>query len=66
MLHKDRLMRSFLVDGFVAGRWGIDGRTLVIKPIVPLTDKVRAKWSRRVSVCSASLRLTATAGVHRR
>jgi hypothetical protein len=32
-LYRDRLMRAFLVDGFVAGTWQIDGATLHVRPI---------------------------------
>ncbi len=36
---RDRLMRTFLVDGFVAGTWRLEGVTLRVQPIRPLTDK---------------------------
>ena len=32
----DRLLRTFLVDGFVAGTWRLDGATLRVLPIWPL------------------------------
>jgi hypothetical protein len=32
----DRLLRTFLVDGFVAGTWQLDGGTLHIRPLHPL------------------------------
>jgi Winged helix DNA-binding domain len=35
-VQRDRLMRTFLVDGFVAGTWRLDGTSLRIKPIRPL------------------------------
>lgn len=31
-LSRDRLMRTFLVDGFVAGTWQIDGGTIHVRP----------------------------------
>jgi hypothetical protein len=39
---RDRLMRTFLVDGFVAGTWGIDDATLHVRPIRPLRRNERA------------------------
>jgi hypothetical protein len=33
-------MRTFLVDGFVAGTWQIDGATLHIQPIRSLRRRV--------------------------
>ena len=35
-VYRDRLMRTFLVDGFVAGTWQIEGATLHLRPIRPL------------------------------
>jgi winged helix DNA-binding protein len=32
-LSRDRLMRTFLVDGFVAGTWQIDGTTIHVRPL---------------------------------
>ena len=37
----DRLMRTFLVDGFVAGTWRIDGATLTVRPLRPLAARDR-------------------------
>lgn len=36
VLNRDRLMRAFLVDGFVAGTWRLDKQTLNILPARPL------------------------------
>jgi hypothetical protein len=41
VLNRDRLMRAFLVDGFVAGTWRLDGATLYLKPLRPLRDADR-------------------------
>jgi hypothetical protein len=38
---RDRLMRTFLVDGFVAGGWQIDGTTLHVRPFRPLRSADR-------------------------
>lgn len=38
---RDRLMRTFLVGGFVAGTWQLDGDTLHVRPIRPLRDRDR-------------------------
>jgi winged helix DNA-binding protein len=35
-LSGDRLMRTFLVDGFVAGTWQLNGATLQVRPFRPL------------------------------
>ena len=35
-VYRDRLMRTFLVDGFVAGTWRLKGSTLHLHPIHPL------------------------------
>lgn len=35
-VNHDRLMRTFLVDGFVAGTWRLQGSTLHVHPIRPL------------------------------
>ena len=37
----DRLMRAFLVDGFVGGTWRMEKRVLLIQPIMPLRRKDR-------------------------
>jgi DNA glycosylase AlkZ-like len=37
----DRLMRTFLVDGFVAGTWQIAGGTLDVRPVRRLTRQER-------------------------
>jgi hypothetical protein len=37
----DRLMRTFLVDGFVAGTWRIDGATLTVRPLRALAARDR-------------------------
>jgi hypothetical protein len=42
MVYRDRLMRAFLIDGFVAGTWRIDAGTLVARPFVPLAERDRA------------------------
>jgi len=36
VVSRDRLMRTFLVDGFVAGTWHINGGALDIRPFRPL------------------------------
>ena len=38
---RDRLMRTFLVDGFVAGTWRIDGATLTVSPLRALAARDR-------------------------
>jgi hypothetical protein len=37
----DRLMRTFLVDGFVAGTWRLSGDTLTVRPFAPLRSRDR-------------------------
>jgi len=37
-VNRDRLMRTFRVDGFVAGTWQLAGTTLRIRPARPLRD----------------------------
>ena len=32
-VYRDRLMRTFLVDGFVAGTWRVDGSTVHLRPL---------------------------------
>ena len=39
VISRDRLLRTFLVDGFVAGTWEIRGATLHVRPVRPLTDE---------------------------
>ncbi len=34
----DRLLRTFLVDGFVAGTWRFDGGTLHVHPVRPMAE----------------------------
>jgi hypothetical protein len=41
ILNRDRLMRAFLVDGFVAGTWRLGGANLYIKPLRPLHNADR-------------------------
>lgn len=36
-IYRDRLMRAFLVDGFIAGSWQIKRETLVLRPVRPLS-----------------------------
>jgi hypothetical protein len=38
VVNRDRLMRTFLVDGFVAGTWQLDPAGLEIRPLRTLTD----------------------------
>lgn len=38
-INRDRLMRSFLVDGFVAGTWRLEGPALHVHPIRPLAHE---------------------------
>lgn len=40
IVYRDRLMRTFLVDGYVAGTWRIEGGTLHVQAIAPLGRKV--------------------------
>ena len=35
-INRDRLMRVFLIDGFVAGTWRLERATLLIEPLEPL------------------------------
>jgi hypothetical protein len=44
-VNRDRLMRTFLIDGFVAGTWGMDGGTLLIQPIERLKGEDRRSLS---------------------
>lgn len=44
VVYRDRLMRTFLVDGFVAGTWRLNEETLRVQPLRPL----RASDSRAV------------------
>ena len=41
-VYRDRLMRTFLVDGFVAGTWHLDESTIHLRPFAPLTDADRS------------------------
>lgn len=43
LLSSDRLMRAFLVDGFVAGTWQLDGATLYVRPFRPLDRRETAE-----------------------
>jgi hypothetical protein len=38
VINRDRLMRAFLIDGFVAGTWSLDKRELHIRPMRALAD----------------------------
>lgn len=40
-LARDRLLRAFLLDGFVAGTWRLDGATLCIQPFAALSTSDR-------------------------
>ena len=42
LVYRDRLMRTFLIDGFIAGTWSLDDTTLAITPIRPLHTAHRA------------------------
>jgi hypothetical protein len=42
-VYRDRLMRTFLVDGFVAGTWRVDGSTIHLRPFAPLADADRSR-----------------------
>lgn len=50
LLNRDRLMRAFLIDGFVAGTWTLDKRALTILPSRPLAaqdlEELRAEGER--------------------
>ena len=37
----DRLMRTFLIDGFVAGTWGFKDASLIVAPFEPLARRDR-------------------------
>ena len=41
VVYRDRLMRTFLVDGFVAGTWRVERETLVVGPITALGSEDR-------------------------
>lgn len=41
IVFQDRLMRTFLLDGFVAGRWRVDGATLTLTPLRRLSAAER-------------------------
>lgn len=41
LVARDRLMRTFLVDGFVAGSWQLEGASLQIRPFRALNDAER-------------------------
>ena len=41
MIYRDRLMRTFLLDGFVAGTWQLSDTTLEIRPIRPTRNAER-------------------------
>lgn len=41
-VYEDRLMRSFLIDGFVAGTWHVRDDALHVAPLRPLTRSNRA------------------------
>ena len=43
LLYRDRFMRAFLIDGFVAGRWWLTEGRIEIEPIVKLTRQQRAE-----------------------
>ncbi len=40
-VYRDRLMRTFLIDGLVAGTWRIDGSTIRLRPLGRLRDEDR-------------------------
>ena len=40
-VYRDRLMRTFLIDGFVAGTWRVDGSTIRLRPLGRLRDEDR-------------------------
>jgi hypothetical protein len=41
LVYRDRLMRTFLLDGFVAGTWRIDAGSLELRPFEPLSTEDR-------------------------
>jgi hypothetical protein len=43
LLNRERMMRTFLVDGFVAGAWRLDGGELRLEPFVRLTRRQHAE-----------------------
>ena len=53
LVYRDRLMRTFLVDGLVAGTWRLDGAALDVRPLRPLGPRdaaaVTAEGERVVS-----------------
>jgi hypothetical protein len=40
-VYRDRLMRTFLIDGFVAGTWRVDGSTIGLRLLRRLSDDDR-------------------------
>ena len=40
-VYKDRSMRTFLIDGFVAGTWRVDGSTIRLRPLRRLSGEDR-------------------------
>jgi hypothetical protein len=50
-VYRDRLMRTFLVDGFVAGTWRVDGSTVHLRP------HRRLSREDRVALTNEALRL---------
>ena len=50
-VYRDRLMRTFLIDGFVAGTWRVDGSTVHLRPLRGLSGEDR------VAVTDEALRL---------
>ncbi|HLH65148.1 MAG TPA: winged helix DNA-binding domain-containing protein [Solirubrobacteraceae bacterium] len=45
-VYEDRLMRSFLIDGFVAGTWQVRARAIQVTPLRPLTQRDRRELVR--------------------
>jgi hypothetical protein len=43
LISRDRLMRTFLVDGFVAGTWRLDRGAVVLEPFARLSKSDRAE-----------------------
>jgi len=50
-IYRDRLMRTFLVDGFVAGTWRVDGPPIHLRPLRRLSRE------NRVAVTDEAMRL---------
>ena len=48
-VYRDRSMRTFLIDGFVAGTWRVDGSTIHLQPLGRLSDVDRVAVTEEAS-----------------